>query len=1510
VKAAIFIMALLIVGVMSIFHFPRFRATAWPEKTAKPVLAEPAAPAKPPMLAGFGQWPLRFEANLGQTDSQVKFISRGSGYTMYLTSTEVVLAFSKRIVSNTSEVRGPRPVGHQLFASIFLPYGLQSATSHQRPATSRQHSIRFRFAGANFNPEITGMEELPGKSNYFIGNDPQQWRTEVPHYARVACREIYPGIDLVFYGNARRLEYDFVVSPGANPNDIRMVFTGADKLSLDEDGNLVIRLAEDEIRLLAPITWQERDSVRQPIASRFVLQDNDQVGFQISAYDTSRALVIDPILNYSTYAGGGKDERAQSIAVDRFGNVYVIGYTSSADFPIKNGFDTTYADKREGASDVFVIKLDKMCNRRYSTFIGGTDDDSGEDIAVDSSGNVYLTGYTLSTNFPPAGSSSFQRNKNGAADPRTGYDGFVAKLDSSGKILRYSTYLGGSANDIVEDIAVDGAGNIYVTGSTLSPDFPTEQADDDSLDVSATDTAKWRDAFVTALNANGSALLYSTYLGGNGADFGKDIAVDKSGQVYVTGSTESSDLKTTLNAPYKGPRPPSGDSSDVFVAKYKKAGNALTLNFLTYLYGSLRDYSSGIAVDGAENIYVTGQTFSITNFMPEQISTATRLGTRGVADIFVTKLKNVNSTYGVDYLALLGGSGIDGPGGIALDEANNVYLVGTSASKDFPVMRAIGDTVNGKRDVIVAKLDNTGRNLIYSTYLGGAADDFGFSIAVDVSQNVYMCGRTDSTSLQNFPIKGNAFQTKHGGKEQDAFMMKLQPATQMSASAGNNQSKPVTSPLSPFEVLITDEVGKPAPNVPVTFSISTVPNGSSLSKTNTQTDINGKASTILTLGNKAGIYQVTAAAAGLIGSPITFTATATANAPTLISPSNGAANQPTTITFSWNAETGATAYGLQVSTNSTFNTFIINDSSITSPSKPSGSLSNNTTYYWRVWAKNAGERSTYSQTRNFSTFLATPALSFPADSAINQPTTLTLSWNSVAGATVYPLQISTDFPFRNKVVFDSTITGTSQQVGPLAGNTTYYWRVQAKKGAGGAISYSATYSHVRSFTTQLLKSVSLPTPISFPPNPTQTDYRLFSVPGVSGLTVGDIIPSGEPKIDWRIYRDNGEASDFLKELSSQDKLSTGEGYWLLKKGTLNFARDLKMPKLNADATYSIPLHGGWNIIGNPFDRAVSWAAVVSANVPGLPGLKDYKQSDGYVSSNTLEPFKGYYFDNQTAGLDSLKLPYPFAGANANLPAVEAPAVDWKVQLIFNSDINRDAENYLGIAPQSRADWDALDSRKPPLFLDQGFLYFSRPAWDADYSRFSADFRPALGEGQVWEFEVSNPRLSEGKIQFKNIEKIPAEYEVLLINLHNTVPIDLRAQSEYTYQTAVVKTPFKLVVGKKAFVQQEASTLVPTQLELTQNFPNPFSPLERGTFGNPATSITFKLPQEAQIRLEVISVLGQRVRILAEGTFAPAVYTMLWDGTDQAGKPVAAGLYFYRLLHNEKIVQTRKMILTN
>ncbi len=644
-----------------------------------------------------------------------------------------------------------------------------------------------------------------------------------------------------------------------------------------------------------------------------------------------------------------------------------------------------------------------------------------------------------------------------------------------------------------------------------------------------------------------------------------------------------------------------------------------------------------------------------------------------------------------------------------------------------------------------------------------------------------------------------------------------------------------------------------------------------------------------------------ASGSGSFSFPYSFTTTgglgpsvSTASATSITSSSatlNGTVNpggSSTTAYFEWGTSSSLS------SVSSTTAQSIGSGTSAVSVSANLSSLTPSMTYYYRIVGINTAgtQRGSIVSLTTAGGTLSSPTLSGPANGAANQPTTLTLGWSVSTGATAYRLQVSTAQGFASTVFDDSTITTASRQVGPLANNTTYYWRVQARN-AGGLSSFAPAFS----FTTIATAIISMPSPLSFPANPTSsTDYRLVSIPGViSSLTVGDLF-NGTQKIDWRVYRDNGASVNFLTELSSSSSLNAGEGYWLLKKGSLSVSRSITMPSVSSDGTYSISLHSGWNIIGNPFDKSVPWALVRSAN--GLSSsLQPLTYNGTYVSGTTLEPFAGYYFDNRTAGLTQLKIPFPFPSTKVN--GEEPPPVDWMLQLVFQSDINVDRENYIGVAPSASLNRDEMDNRKPPLFLDQGFLYFDRPQWDEEYRRFAADFRPSVGDGQVWDFEISNPRLSQAKITVRGLEKIPSEYDVTLLNLSNSVPIDVRTTSEYSYQTGSERMHFKLIVGKRSYVQGEVEKLVPESFALEQNYPNPF---------NPTTSITFTLPREAGVQVEVFSPVGQLIRTITDRAYPAGIHTILWDAMNEQGERVASGMYFYRLVADGVVIKTRKMIV--
>src|SRR6266480_1519865 len=555
-------------------------------------------------LETYGKLPLSFEANLGQTSSQVKFLSRAQGYTLFLTRhAEAVLVLGK-----SAPKRTPAQPADKLAAFV----------EPQREAVPPA-VLRMKLLGAKLTPQVESVDEFPGKANYIIGNDPKKWRTNVPTYAKVRYREVYPGVDLVYYGKQRQLEHDFIVAPGADPSSITLGFAGAEKMSLDpRRGALVLSVKGGEVRFEKPRIYQELGGTWREISGGYVLKNANGVGFAVAAYDANKPLVIDPTLFYSTYLGGSGEDLGLGIAADGAGNAYVTGETLSTVFP--GASSSTIQSSNGGGIDAFVAKFNAGGTALvYSTYLGGSSDDLGFGIAVDAAGNAYVTGETGSTDFHGASSSMIQSSNGG------GFDAFVAKFNAGGTALVYSTYLGGSGDEVGQGIAVDAAGHAYVTGFTVSTNFPT------TAGAFQIDNAGSADAFVTKLNPAGSApLVYSTYLGGSDPDVGQGIAVDAAGNAYVTGNTVSTNFPTTAGVFQID----NAGGADAFVTKLNPAG-AAPLVYSTYLGGSSDDFGQGIAVDAAGNAYVTGYTGS-TNF--PTTAGAFQIANAGSNDAFVTKI--------------------------------------------------------------------------------------------------------------------------------------------------------------------------------------------------------------------------------------------------------------------------------------------------------------------------------------------------------------------------------------------------------------------------------------------------------------------------------------------------------------------------------------------------------------------------------------------------------------------------------------------------------------------------------------------------------------------------------------------------------------------------------------------------------------------------------------------------------------------------------------------------------
>jgi hypothetical protein len=660
--------------------------------------------------------------------------------------------------------------------------------------------VQMQLVGANLMAQMAGDCELPGKMNYLIG-DKSQWRGGIPTFAKVRVAEIYRGIDLVYYGNGRELEYDFTVAPGANPNAIQFHFNGTDKISVNANSELILRVGKNEIVQHKPEIYQIAGGIRQEVVGGYKLLDKNTVTFSVGQYDRNLPLVIDPVLSYSSYFGGNSADAAWSVAVSPVdGSVYIAGETLSSKlnknggtFSTSNAFQTVFAGGQL-TGDAFVAKFDStLTNLLYCTYVGGKAEDGAFGIAVDASGNAFITGFTTSTNFPTTPDALYKKIS-GKRDSHTSFfpvDAYVSVLDPNGSNLLYSTYLGGTAEDAGTGIALDSSGNIYVTGLTASRNFPTTNALAGLNHLVGTNNA-----FVTEISSNGSALVFSSYLGGRKTDEGESIAVDGSGYIYVAGFTSSSNFPTVnpiqpqLNRGVKKSNVSNVRGvvdSDAFVAKLNPAGAGLV--YSTFLGGTNKDMAFGIAIDSGGNAYVTGSSaspdFWNTNTLTAMSGTNTIPGLRSqfakgknsvaASDVFLAKL---DPTGALVYSAIFGGSTNDFGYDVALDSSGDVFVTGATASTNFPVLiptNTVNFTSPSKKerrgyDAFVTAVKSDASGLLYSVYVGGKKNDYGYGIAVDAAANVYIVGNTLAT---NFPSV-NAFQPEHSGTN-DAFLIKIEP---------------------------------------------------------------------------------------------------------------------------------------------------------------------------------------------------------------------------------------------------------------------------------------------------------------------------------------------------------------------------------------------------------------------------------------------------------------------------------------------------------------------------------------------------------------------------------------------------------------------------------------------------------------------------------------------------------------------------------------------------------------
>ena len=697
--------------------------------------------------------------------------------------------------------------------------------------------ISTTLPGANRAIVAEGIEQASGTTNYLVGDQVQM---NVPTYSRIRYRSVYPGVDLIYYGTEGELEYDFVVAPGADPQAIQLDIRGAQKLRIDH-GDLILETPTGPIRWRKPVLYQtsqdysNRHQARQQVDGRFRLKGS-RVSFEVGRYDRTRFLVIDPALNYLSYAGGSGNEAARGIVVDTQGNTYVAGNTTSENLPGTGGtLQPTYGGgiaSHQSTGDAFVAKYTASGALAYMTYIGGNADDVAIGLAVDTQGSAYVTGYTNSTNF---------RTTTGVVQPtfagqgrgslyHEGGDAFVVKLNPLGNQLTYSTFFGGSRDDRGVGIAVDTLGNAYVTGNTISSNFPVTPGAFQSTYGGGvvTDIYEGGDGFVVKLNPTASQALFSTYLGGRGADTAGSVAVDPTG-VYVGGKTTSPNFPTTGGAfqrTYGGgadnTAQPIFKFGDGFLAKLNPSGASLI--YSTYLGGNRDDAVSSIALDPTGAVYATGATSS-TNFPVTAGAAKTTYGGPSTpvsyllwGDGFVAKLTPSGSA--LSYSTYFGGASDDLGWDVKIDASGNAYVAGQTNSPDFPLSGdALQKTFGGRGgqsqavgDGVLLKLNPSGSQFVYASFLGGNGDDGIAGIAIDAAGDVYVTGSTTST---NFAVTANAAQRSYGGRNSvglvagDAFMAKFtnigpvivpDPAVKLNAVA--NAASYGSGTVAPGEIVI------------------------------------------------------------------------------------------------------------------------------------------------------------------------------------------------------------------------------------------------------------------------------------------------------------------------------------------------------------------------------------------------------------------------------------------------------------------------------------------------------------------------------------------------------------------------------------------------------------------------------------------------------------------------------------------------------------------------------------
>jgi len=1044
---------------------------------------------------------LRFLENKGQYPDSVKFHSKLKNADLFFLKDGII--FSAKIDDGNGSSK-------------------KSANSQPNKAdlpdlslSSRYQKFEMKLLGTNGNALFSGINPVRTQTNIFLGSDRTRWRSGIQNFERIKYENIYRGIDLTYYEESGSLKYDFIIKPNADINLIKFKYAGFNSIRSDSSGNLIIDYGFGSITEAAPKMYQEINGKKLTVSGWYVINSDSSISFKTENYDKSIALIIDPELSYSTYFGGSGDDKViNGFVISGSGDIIVSGMTNSTSFPSATGYDGTF----NGAQDIFVCAFNNTLSQLKSvTYLGGAGSDGytniGSPIAIMPSGNIALTGYTASADFP------ITTNVFGTGTTYSGLgDAFVTILSPGLSAIVSSSYIGGAGADYGQTIAVDGGGNIYIGGTSTSTNFPHF-----SNSYQTTNKGGY-DVTLTKFNSDLSSILASTYIGGTGTTELPWSMVYANDAIYLAGGTLSTDFPITDNA-YDASQ--NGDR-DCFIIKFNTSLSTLLAS--TYIGSPEYEQAVGMTADNQGNIYIIGDCRS-GNY--PTTSNAYDRTFAGPSDIFISKFDaNLSSLVASTFI---GGSLDDFARAIAVRENGEIVIGGGATSTDYPVSdNALYKTHNGSDDAVITFFSNNLSSRYFSSFLGGSGTD-AIQYILFSGDKLYIAGNTTSG---NFPTTTGAYDISANGLS-DLFV-----------SCINFGSETTSAPtiISPGDFIIGMYKN-------ITFSWTSV-SGSSGYRLQIATDslFNSIVFDTITLatskykrlspGNgyywRVGSLLPTGAIAW--SSKAHFT-TGPLTEPVLQSPGNNSTNVNTSTFLTWEPLGISLYFNLQVSTDPLFETTIISDS-LSTTARLIGPLNNNTKYYWRVRVASFWGISDWSDVWNFTTmasYLSVPVLSSPENNSIDLPTAFLLGWNAVNGATNYHLQISTDTMFSSTVLNDSSIISTNRISGLLLNNTKYFWRVRAKNSTS-----TSSWSLIRSFKTIAIKlgtsallsplnqSTNQPTTIKFIWNKVKdAEYyrfqlaedslfralvRLDSIPGDSSTTVSSL-RSGQ-KYFWRVLAES------------------------------------------------------------------------------------------------------------------------------------------------------------------------------------------------------------------------------------------------------------------------------------------------------------------------------------------------------------------------------------------------------